>query len=429
MATVIPTGISLLLLAAHALRLGSIGAALFWLIAAVLAASPAAWKNLALAGLLGVGAWLWADIALPLVEQRMAFGLPWMRQAALPVIGTLLCLLALLMNLARARRRTSAAEVAPAAVFLLTIAGLGIARQMTPMDIILADRFLPGAGWPVIILLGLYGAWISGKLLDGRSSARWRRMLWTLFSLVFFFQLFLGLAGFERFLMTGNLHLPIPALIVAGPLYRGEGFFMIILFAVTVLLVGPAWCSYLCYFGAWDNAAANVQRRPARLPRLAKTARWIICVLVVAAAAILGRSGLEPLPVIALAASFGVAGIAVMLLYSRRKGVMLHCAAFCPIGLIANIFGKIHPGRIAISPECSKCNACARFCRYGALSPDDLALGRPGLSCSLCGDCLPGCPQGHLHYRFPGLSGAAARSGFIIAVTVLHAIFLGVARI
>ncbi len=86
------------------------------------------------------------------------------------------------------------------------------------------------------------------------------------FSMVFFAQLLLGLAGIEKLLMTGKLHLPVPALIIAGPLFRGEGVFMLILFAATVLLVGPAWCSYLCYIGAWDNYAATAQKRPGRLP-------------------------------------------------------------------------------------------------------------------------------------------------------------------
>jgi len=72
-----------------------------------------------------------------------------------------------------------------------------------------------------------------------------------------------GLLGAERLLMTGKLHLPVPALVLAGPLYRGEGFFMLILivFLVTVMFVGPAWCSWLCYVGAWDNLAAS-SRRP-----------------------------------------------------------------------------------------------------------------------------------------------------------------------
>ena len=54
----------------------------------------------------------------------------------------------------------------------------------------------------------------------------------------------------------GEMHLPVPALILAGPLYRGEGFFMLFLFLSTVLIVGPAWCSWLCYVGAWDNVSS-----------------------------------------------------------------------------------------------------------------------------------------------------------------------------
>jgi hypothetical protein len=40
---------------------------------------------------------------------------------------------------------------------------------------------------------------------------------WTFFSVVFFAQLVLGLAGMPSMLMTGELHAPVPALILAGP--------------------------------------------------------------------------------------------------------------------------------------------------------------------------------------------------------------------
>ncbi|HDJ22855.1 MAG TPA: 4Fe-4S binding protein [Candidatus Aminicenantes bacterium] len=63
------------------------------------------------------------------------------------------------------------------------------------------------------------------------------------------------------FLMTGKLHLPVPALILAGPIYRGTLSFMLILFLVTIVLVGPAWCSHLCYVGAWDDIACRRKRR------------------------------------------------------------------------------------------------------------------------------------------------------------------------
>ena len=53
--------------------------------------------------------------------------------------------------------------------------------------------------------------------------------------------------------MTGKLHLPVPMMILAGPIYRGHTSVMSILFLSTLILSGPAWCSHLCYFGAIDN--------------------------------------------------------------------------------------------------------------------------------------------------------------------------------
>ncbi|MHC5035002.1 MAG: 4Fe-4S binding protein, partial [Planctomycetota bacterium] len=152
------------------------------------------------------------------------------------------------------------------AAFLLTFGLLAVVQIVVERPMLIAERFVPGAGWVESVVLAGYASWLIGMLYDPRNTAVWRRRLWTYFSVLFFAQLLLGLAGVERFLMSGKLHLPIPAMIVAGPLYRGSGFFMPILFTVTVLLVGPAWCSYLCYVGSWDLNAAVQRRRPMQLP-------------------------------------------------------------------------------------------------------------------------------------------------------------------
>jgi ferredoxin len=420
---------SILFLAAHALRMGSSGGAGFWLIAGILAVVPVPWKNWALAGLLTFGTWLWGDITLALVQQRIALGLPWMRLAAILGTVTLVCLAAALLNGRRAYSNNRPGSLVQGLAFLLSVAGLAIARQKTSLDIILFDRFYPSGGWIVVILLGCYAAWITGKMLEPGNSARWRRTIWTIFSAAFFLQLLLGLLGFERFLMTGNLHLPIPALIAAGPFYRGDGFFMLILFAVTLVLVGPAWCSHLCYIGAWDNLAATHKPWAGILPDWTKTLRWVICLAVLAGALLFGRSGLPVSFAIAAAAVFGLAGVGIMLFWSRRTGMMTHCTTYCPMGLIANIFGKINPWRIGMQRKCCECGICSRYCRYGALSARDIESRHAGLNCTLCGDCIAACPHGHLHYRFPGLSGNAARSAFVVVIVALHAIFLGVARL
>ena len=127
---------------------------------------------------------------------------------------------------------------------------------------------------------------------------------------------------------------------------------------------------------------------------------------------------------------FGLCGLGVMLFVSRRMGVMAHCTAFCPIGLVGNVLGRLSPWRVRIdTATCTGCGGCARACRYSALSPEEIIAGGPGLPCTLCGDCIGACPHDSMGYRFPGLSRARSRAVFVALAGGLMAVFLGVARI
>ncbi|HEY9069880.1 MAG TPA: 4Fe-4S binding protein [Candidatus Ozemobacteraceae bacterium] len=315
-------------------------------------------------------------------------------------------------------------------MFISITALLALSSWKARMPLLLADRFLPGAGILEILLLASYGTWIHGLLQDPRRSSVIRSRIWGLFSVVFFAQLALGLAGFERFLMTGALHLPVPALIVGGPLYRGEGLFMLILYGATLLMAGSAWCSHLCYIGAWDHAcagSANAVRR--EYPAGAPWFRVLTIAATVGFALGLRWVGASGKAALAVAAGFGLGGIAVMLVFSRRLGRMMHCTAYCPIGLLSTTLGRLNPFRIRIAPTCDACGACSRSCRYGALGPEHLHRQSPGQTCTLCGDCLAACVRGNLGYAFPGLDRNRARSLFLVIVVILHTVFLGVARI
>lgn len=313
--------------------------------------------------------------------------------------------------------------------FLLTMA-LGSAVQLkTSPPGYLLERYFPGAGWIEVVALAVYAGAVAGVMSDPSRSARWRARIWGLFSAVFFVQLFIGLMGVEKFLMTGKLHLPVPALIVAGPVYRGHGLFMLVLFLVTIALVGPAWCSHLCYIGAWDHAAAGMGGKPTPLPFWRKRLRLVFLAVVIAAALGLRYAGVPSYHAAIPAAAFGVVGVVIMAWWSRRTGAMTHCTAYCPIGWVACRLGKINPFRVRIGDGCTACGNCAQACRYDALNPADIESRRPGESCTLCGDCVGRCPDGNIGYGFPGLSPRGARAMFILLAVSLHAIFLGVARI
>jgi polyferredoxin len=193
---------------------------------------------------------------------------------------------------------------------------------------------------------------------------------------------------------------------------------MLTLFSITVLLVGPAWCSYLCYIGAWDDyLCKRWKKRPKELPSWLRQGRLYTLVLVVAAAVTLRMWGNSPGVAVASASIFGLVGVGIMAGLSSRRGLMVHCTAYCPIGIISNLLGKINPWRLRIDHDCNQCGACSKTCRYGAL-----------YNCTLCGDCISSCKDNYIRYHFPGLTPLAARKAFLVIVVSLHAAFLGVAR-
>ena len=118
-------------------------------------------------------------------------------------------------------------------IFLFVGAILAIVQLKVQNPMILLERFIPGGGWIEIPLIAFYGAFVIWKMQYPKNVAAWRRNTWLVFSFVFFSQFLLGLIGFDTFLMTGKLHLPVPAMILSGPLYRAELSFMTILFMQT----------------------------------------------------------------------------------------------------------------------------------------------------------------------------------------------------
>jgi polyferredoxin len=307
--------------------------------------------------------------------------------------------------------------------FLLSIVQLKI---KVPMMIL--ERFIPGAGWLEIGVISLYAAFVAFKMQDPLNVPRWRRITWITFSIVFFAQLILGLSGLERFLMTGTLHLPIPMMILGGPLYRGQTSVMTFLFLSTIILTGPAWCSHLCYFGALDGLASSGKSQRGALKN--KIAIKSTLLLVIIVAVILLR--LFNVPVLwatILAVAFGMGGIGVIIFISRKKGRMIHCIMYCPIGSLVNIFRYANPFRIYIDSNCSLCMKCTSFCKYDALNFQDIKNKKPSFSCTLCGDCLAACRDKSIKYKYVKLGPETSRNLYLFFTISLHAVFMAMARI
>ena len=424
--------ISFLLLGAHFLREGMLGLVTALVIAPFLLFYRKRWVPVVLGILLLAGAGVWAAAGYDFTMLRIQAGMPYTRLVIIMSGVTLFTLFSAWVLLRKRTMQRYQGDVASTGVsvwvFFLTAVSLAMIQTRAPMNMLLLNRFLPGFGWTEVLVMAVYAAIVAARIHDKKTQVKWRVRAWRLFSIVFFAQLLLGLVGFNRFLMTGKLHLPVPALIVAGPIYRGHEFFMVFLFLATIALVGPAWCSHLCYIGAWDDAASRTQRRAGYYRN--DSARILITILVIAAAILLRVLGAGWVIATVLSAVFGLAGVGVMVWVSRKKGTMVHCTSYCPMGLFADVLGKINPFRIRIdNTSCVYCMVCANSCRYSAITKTDIQQGKPSLTCTLCGDCVNDCPKGIIHYHFPGLSPKAARNLFIILVVTLHAVFMAVARI
>jgi ferredoxin len=315
----------------------------------------------------------------------------------------------------------------PLATALAVFSLLAFVEVLPKRPLLLFERAYAGAGWLQIALVSIYAFIVAYNMQNPAKSALWRRRTWFFFSIIFFGQLFLGLLVSSFFLMTGKLHLPIPAMIIAGPLYRGQGIMMPTLLVTTIALSGPAWCSHICYFGGFDNVAATgtLNKPVGNILAMKHT----ILLLVIGTSLLFRIFNAPLLWAVSLGLAFGLTGVGIILLYSRKRGKMIHCMLYCPIGTIVHFLKNISPFRLRIEHNCTACCHCSTFCKYGALEKVDILRRKPGLTCTLCGDCLVSCPNNSLQYHFFRLSPDRSRQLWLFITISLHAVTLAVARI
>ncbi len=447
----LPSFLALLPAGAHFWRSGQPGLAAACGLLALLAWGRAAWVRLLLLLVLPLLSARWVWTAGQFVQMRMFMGEPWHRLAFILLTVALLTALAtlpLLKETAQQRyHKGSATSRSQLAALFLCLALLLPVWIKNPQFLVV-ERFFPQWGSLQLALAALWAACTAGWL-NSKKVPQVRMRLWRLFSLVFFAQLVLGLALESRFLLSGHLHLPVPGLIAAAPIYRGGGWFMLGLFGFSTLIAGAAWCSHLCYFGVWDASAAKscasgprglstidtgpdgvpkplARRAPAWLPYL----RLAMLGLTLAVPLVLRLTGAPIEAALACGLLLGLLALPASLLVSRKTGYAAYCRGLCPLGLLAKWLGRIAPWRVRRTGHCRRCMACVRVCRQDAMG-DPMTTPGPNADCNLCRDCVAVCPQKALSITCYGMHGTQTWAGpaLIAILAALHAAFLAMARI
>ena len=316
----------------------------------------------------------------------------------------------------------------PAAVFVFVALNLMMIQVKVDYPMLLFERFFKKGGWLELFIVALFGAFLAFKMQDPNQSARWRKISWTIFSIWFFAQLLIGITLSETFLLTGKLHLPVPAMLICGPLYRGEKSVMTILFLSTILLTGPAWCSQLCYFGAIDHYFAKGKTKRS-LIKYKFRIKHILLLFMVMVTLCMQLLNVKPLVATVIGSIFGIIGILTIVIVTRKQHRMIHCSVFCPIGTIVNYLKFINPFRMFIDKNCDRCMACSLKCKYDALRGEDIKRLKPGVSCTYCGDCISSCKSNSIKYRFFKISPEKARRLYLFITVSVYAIFLAMGRI
>lgn len=218
------------------------------------------------------------------------------------------------------------------------------------------------------------------------------------------------------------------------------------------LIFGRAWCGWLCPLGTVLDAVTP-RRRPAARASLEgwRAAKYLMLVAVLLAALFgsLALLILDPVTIVFRALAAGVwpaldwlvtalerlaynvealrpsiiwidsvlrpavfpvepasaaAGLGVVLLLAVIIGLnwlapRFWCRALCPLGGLLALLSKVALVRRHVNPACSGCTACVRLCPTDTIRADRDFASDPA-ECTVCMDCVDGCPLKDTSFRF-----------------------------
>ena len=196
---------------------------------------------------------------------------------------------------------------------------------------------------------------------------------------------------------------------------------MILIWLVCTLTLGRGWCSWVCFYGGWEEGFSHVAKKQ-RLKLLPKNKElrefhfgflfFIILASLCELACIYCEwfcpfklvtefSPIDSIPsLIATVMFIGLfLGLVVVLPILTKKRTQ--CSTLCPFGAFASLTDRFSLFQMKIdTTKCTGCMKCASTCPFSAIDIKTIQdkKGHPELTCAKCGECVAACPQKAISY-------------------------------
>ena len=311
--------------------------------------------------------------------------------------------------------------------------------------VLLLNNFAPAAILYALFLLFLYVRMTFAENKKMGSGVIYRRIFQTVFAVGFCIAFISDLIA-ERGSMAitsqamSNSELPfchiaipqvlLPLLVTKNIIFpaRITGHYasvasMILIWLVCTLTVGRGWCSWICFYGGWEEGFSHVAKKP-RIRLLPKNKElrefhfgfffFIVLASLCQLACIYCEwfcpfklvtefSPVDSIPsLIATIMFVGLfIGLVVVLPILTKKRTQ--CSSLCPFGAFASLTDRFSIFQMKIDTEkCSGCMKCASACPFSAIDIKTIQekKGHPEITCAKCGECVSVCPNKAISYDF-----------------------------